>query len=145
MQRLWRCDHSRCNIGSAGSSANGHISTVSAFTANGAPAATAQDAHASGGEDFAREFDARLAGKTSRLIDYSPNAPRIAAEAYRAVVGQTEAQCPDAEGIDRLLNPARNLYRLEVLDVGVHAPAMRALQHANYTFAKKISHTADVK
>jgi thymidylate synthase ThyX len=95
------------------------------------------------GESFAREFDARLAGKTSRLIDYSPNAPRIAAEAYRAVVGQTEAQCSDAEAIDRLLNPARNLYRLETLDVGVHAPAMRALQHANYTFAKKISHTAD--
>jgi|SRR4051812_13175234 thymidylate synthase ThyX len=99
--------------------------------------------HTLAGEAFAREFDARLGGKTSRLIDYSANAPRIAAEAYRAVIGQTEAQCSDAEAIDRLLNPARNLYRLEVLDVGVHAPAMRALQHANYTFAKKISHTAD--
>ena len=94
-------------------------------------------------ESFAREFDARLAGKTSRLIDHSPNAPRIAAEAYRAVVGLAEAACSDAEAIDRLLNPSRNLYRLETLDVGVHAPAMRALQHANYTFAKKISHTAD--
>src|SRR4029077_9263737 len=52
-------------------------------------------------------------------------------------------QCPDSEAIDRLLNPARNPYRLEILDVGVHAPMMRALQHANYTFAKKISHTAD--
>ena len=97
----------------------------------------------SAGEAFAREFDAKLAGKTSKLIDYSPHAPRIAAEAYRAVLGQTEAQCSDAEAIDRLLNPARNLYRLEILDVGVHAPTMRALQHANYTFAKKISHTAD--
>jgi thymidylate synthase ThyX len=97
----------------------------------------------SGGEDFAREFDTKLAGRTSRLVDYSANAPRIAAEAYRAVVGLTEAQCSDAEAIDRLLNPARNLYRLETLNVGVHAPIMRALQHANYTFAKKISHTAD--
>jgi hypothetical protein len=44
---------------------------------------------------------------------------------------------------NRLLNPARNLYRLETLNVGVHAPMMRALQHANYTFAKKISHIAD--
>jgi thymidylate synthase ThyX len=94
-------------------------------------------------EAFAREFDAKLAGKTSKLIDYSPHAPRIAAEAFRAVVGRTEAHCSDAEAIDRLLNPARNLYRLEILDVGVHAPTMRALQHANYTFAKKISHTAD--
>ena len=51
--------------------------------------------------------------------------------------------CAPAEAIDRLLNPARNLYRLETLNIGVHAPMMRALQHANYTFAKKISHTAD--
>jgi thymidylate synthase ThyX len=97
----------------------------------------------SNGEAFAREFDAKLGGKTSKLIDYSPNSPRIAAEAYRGVLGLTEAQCSDAEAIDRLLNPARNLYRLETLNVGVHAPAMRALQHVNYTFAKKISHTAD--
>ena len=95
------------------------------------------------GEVFAREFDTKLAGKTSKLLDYSPNAPRVMAEAYRAVVGLTESQCSDSEAIDRLLNPARNPYRLEILDVGVHAPMMRALQHANYTFAKKISHTAD--
>jgi thymidylate synthase ThyX len=103
---------------------------------NGSSTTTASEA-------FAREFDAKLVGKTSKLIDYSPNAPRIAAEAYRAVLGQTESQCSDSEAIDRMLNPARNLYRLETLNVGVHAPAMRALQHANYTFAKKISHTAD--
>jgi thymidylate synthase ThyX len=92
---------------------------------------------------FAHEFDGRLGGKTSRLVDYSRNAPRVMAESYRAVVGLTEAACSDAEAIDRLLNPARNLYRLETLNIGVHAPMMRALQHANYTFAKKISHTAD--
>src|SRR5438094_3075722 len=95
------------------------------------------------GEGFAREFDAKLKGKTSRLVDYSPNAVRVMAESYRAVTGLTESQCKDLEAIDRLLNPARNLYRLETLNVGVHAPIMRGLQHANYTFAKKISHTAD--
>jgi len=95
------------------------------------------------GEDFAREFDASLGGKTSKLIDYSANAARVIAQSYRAVVGLTEWQCPDPEAIDRLLNPSRNLYRLETLNVGVHAPMMRALQHVNYTFAKKISHTAD--
>jgi len=94
-------------------------------------------------DDFAHEFDGRLNGKTSRLLDYSPNAARVMAESYRAVVGLPESSCSDAEAIDRLLNPARNLYRLETLNIGVHAPMMRALQHANYTFAKKISHTAD--
>jgi len=92
---------------------------------------------------FAREFDGRLAGKTSLLVDYSPNAPRVMAESYRAVLGLSESACSDAEAIDRLLDPARNLYRLETLNIGVHAPMMRALQHASYTFAKKISHTAD--
>jgi thymidylate synthase ThyX len=100
-------------------------------------------AQPSAGGPFAREFDAKLNGKTSRLVDYSPNAVRVMAESYRAVAGLTESQCGNAEAIDRLLNPARNLYRLETLNVGVHAPMMRALQHANYTFAKKISHTAD--
>src|SRR5438309_857918 len=95
------------------------------------------------GEGFAREFDAKLNSKTSRLVDYSPNAVRVMAESYRAVTGLTESQCKDLEAIDRLLNPARNLYRLETLNVGVHAPIIRALQHANYTFAKKISHTPD--
>jgi len=110
-------------------------------TLNGAAAHSLIDPHH--GETFAREFDAKLAGKTSKLLDYSPNAPAVMAEAYRAVVGLAASQCPDAEAIDRLLNPARNPYRLEILDIGVHAPMMRALQHANYTFAKKISHTAD--
>src|SRR5712692_8926275 len=101
------------------------------------------EGNAGAGDPFAREFDAKLAGKTSRLVDYSPNSVRVMAESYRAVAGLTASQCSDAEALDRLLNPARNLYRLETLNVGVHAPMMRALQHANYTFAKKISHTAD--
>src|SRR5213082_3582220 len=95
------------------------------------------------GDAFAREFDSKLAGKTSKLVDYSPNAARVIAESFRAVLGLAESQCSDGDAIDRLLNPAKNLYRLETLNVGVHAPIMRALQHANYTFAKKISHTAD--
>jgi thymidylate synthase ThyX len=94
-------------------------------------------------EEFNREFDARLAGATSKLIDYSPNTIAAVGEAYRAVIGLTAAECPDLEAIDRLLNPARNPYRRETLNIGVHAPMMRALQHANFTFAKKISHTAD--
>ncbi len=91
----------------------------------------------------AREFDARLGGSTSRLIDYSTMAPSALAESYRAVVGVSEAECSDSEALDRMLNPARNPYRLETMNVGVHAPLMRPLQHAYFTFAKKISHTAD--
>ncbi len=95
------------------------------------------------GEAFAHEFDARLEGRTSKLVDFSPRAMAVMADAYRAVVGATADACPDREAIDLLLNPARNPYRRETLNIGVHAPMMRALQHANFTFVKKISHTAD--
>jgi thymidylate synthase ThyX len=101
-----------------------------------------RDTH-TGGEAFAREFDAKLGSLTSQLVDYSPRALAVMADAYRAVVGLTAAECPDAEALDRMLNPARNPYRRETLNIGVHAPLMRALQHANFSFAKKISHTAD--
>jgi thymidylate synthase ThyX len=94
-------------------------------------------------EEFNREFDDRLAGSTSKLIDYSPGCVAAIADSYRAVLGLTAAECPNQEAIERLLNPARNPYRRETLNIGVHAPEMRALQHANFTFAKKISHTAD--
>src|SRR5258708_6322369 len=56
------------------------------------------------GEEFAREFDTRLAGRASVLTDFSPNAPRVIAESYRAVLGLTESAWPDEEAIDRLLN-----------------------------------------
>jgi thymidylate synthase ThyX len=97
----------------------------------------------SAGDAFAREFDAQLEGRTSKLVDFSPRAPEVMAAAYRAVAGLTREACSDSEALDRLLNPARNSYRLQTLDIGVNAPMMRALQHAGYTFAKKISHTAD--
>ena len=95
------------------------------------------------GEPFVREFDAKLGGLTAKLVDFSPHALAVMADAYRAVIGLTAAECPDAEALDRMLNPARNPYRRETLNIGVHAPLMRPLQNANFTFAKKISHTAD--
>jgi thymidylate synthase ThyX len=95
------------------------------------------------GEPFAREFDAKLDGLTSKLVDFSPHALAVMADAYRAVVGLTATGCSDVEALDRMLNPARNPYRRETLNIGVHAPLMRPLQNANFTFAKKISHTAD--
>src|ERR1051326_4990584 len=95
------------------------------------------------GDQFAKEFDPKLDGRPANLPAPPPTAPAVVASAYRAVLGLSAAGCSDTEALDRLLSPARNLYRLETLNVGVHAPMMRALQHANYTFAKKISHTAD--
>ena len=49
----------------------------------------------------------------------------------------------DEEALDRVMNPARNRYRLDMLNVSYHSPLMRALHHATYVFEKRLSHTAD--
>ena len=65
------------------------------------------------------------------------------ADAVRTTFGLTAADMDDDEAIDRGSNPARNRYRLEVMNVSYHSPLMRALQHPSYTFEKRLSHTAD--
>ena len=86
-------------------------------------------------------FDKSLDGRSSRLIDYSARAPQVVAEAVRHVLGRVDLD--DDAAIDCVLDPARNPYRLETLNVSTHAPLMRTLAHAHYTFRKKLSHTAD--
>ncbi|MGI9431950.1 MAG: FAD-dependent thymidylate synthase [Myxococcota bacterium] len=86
-------------------------------------------------------FDKSLDGKTARLVDYSLNAPRVLADSVRHLLGRADLE--DVDAIELALDPAKNPYRLETLNVGVHAPIMRALSHAQYTFRKKLSHTAD--
>ena len=82
-------------------------------------------------------------GRWSRLRDASPDAEEIVAESVRSVFGLTAAEMTDDEALDRVMNPARNRYRLDVLNVSHHSPLMRALHHATYVFEKRLSHTAD--
>ena len=95
------------------------------------------------GDAFAAEFDRRLQGRVSRLRDWSAGAERVVADAVRATFGITTVEMNDDEAIDRVMNPARNPYRVDMLDVAYHSPMMRTLHHANYVFEKKLSHTAD--
>jgi thymidylate synthase ThyX len=95
------------------------------------------------GDRYTAAFDARLGGRWSRLRDTSAEAEAIIAEAVRAVFGLSADEMDDDDALDRVMNPARNSYRLDVLDVSHHSPMMRALHHATYVFEKRLSHTAD--
>jgi hypothetical protein len=97
----------------------------------------------SSGDAFAAEFDRRLGSRVSRLRDWSAGAERVVADAVRSTFGLTTAEMDDAEAIDRVMNPAKNPYRVDMLDVAYHSPMMRALNHASYVFEKRLSHTAD--
>jgi len=94
------------------------------------------------GEAVAQEsFDKSLAGRRSRLIDWSARAPDVIADAVRRVLGRMDLD--DRSALDQVLNPAVNSYLVDTLNVSTHAPLMRTLTHAHYTFRKKLSHTAD--
>ncbi len=68
-------------------------------------------------------------------------APEVIADAVRHVLGR--ADLDDDEALSLALDPAKNPYFLERLNVSVHSPLMRTLAHAHFTFRKKLSHTAD--
>jgi thymidylate synthase ThyX len=94
-----------------------------------------------GDRALAEAFDKGLNGRRSLLVDFTPRAPEIVATAVRNVLGRSDLR--DDEALDLALNPAHNRYRLETLNVSTHAPLMRVLDHAHFTFRKKLSHTAD--
>jgi thymidylate synthase ThyX len=86
-------------------------------------------------------FDKSLDGRRARLVDYGVRAPEVVADAVRQVLGRPDLD--DESALDCVLDPARNRRRLDPLNISVHSPLMRTLHHANYTFKKKLSHSAD--
>jgi thymidylate synthase ThyX len=95
------------------------------------------------GDALAAEIDARLGGRISLLVDHTPRGEETTADAVRAVLGATAEALPDAQALERVLDPSQNRYRLETLQLSVHSPLARALHHSTYTFLKRLSHTAD--
>ena len=89
----------------------------------------------------AEAFDKFLEGRTARLVDHGRRSPQVIADAVRRVLGRLDLS--DDEALELVLDPAKNAYRLETLNVSTHSPLMRTLAHAHYTFRKKLSHTAD--
>ncbi len=98
----------------------------------------------SDGDAFAAEFDSGFGeGTFSLLAGHVQGAEELVAQAAREVLGLRRGQMDDAEALERLLNPARNPLLLDTLNAWHHSPLMRALNHATYTFRKRLSHTAD--
>ena len=91
----------------------------------------------------AADIDAQLGARVSLLVDHSVNAERITADAMRSVLGVDRSALSDDDAIERALSPGLNPYRLDALDLAPYSPISRVSHHANYTFLKKLSHTAD--
>ncbi len=89
------------------------------------------------------EFDALLAGQPARLVDYKVNTPKVLARAVREVLGMSEATLPDERALALALSPRENPNLAEALRTTTMTKLGRTLFHAHYTFAKKLSHSAD--
>ena len=92
---------------------------------------------------FREEFDASLGGLTSKLVDHSANGERLLADAVREVFGLPFSALSDDDAIAAALDPSKNKYLGETLNVSTHSKLTRALFHPHYTFRKKMSHTGD--
>lgn len=94
-------------------------------------------------EEFVREFDEDLGGRSAKLVAATDNAEGLVADSVREVLGLSRATFPDDDAIDLVLNPGKNPHLLDTLNTHTHSPLMRALNHPTYTFKKRLSHTAD--
>ena len=79
------------------------------------------------------------AGRLSVLVNATPGADAIVANALREVTGSRLTQ---AELLRDVLDPGRNGVWNDTLNTWDHSPALRALRHVHYTFRKRLSLTA---
>lgn len=103
-----------------------------------------EGARAAGADaEFRREFDASLGGRTSKLVGARTGQAALVAQAVREVLGLPLAALSDGDAVALVLAPDRNPLLGGSLNVTMHSKLLRCLQHAHYTFRKKLSHTAD--
>jgi thymidylate synthase ThyX len=92
---------------------------------------------------FREEFDAGLGGKMSALLDWPARNEETLAQAVREVLGLPRGRMTDDDAIALVLDPARNRYLGEALNLTTLSKLSRALAHCHYTFRKKMSHAGD--
>ncbi|HUD72349.1 MAG TPA: FAD-dependent thymidylate synthase [Dongiaceae bacterium] len=92
---------------------------------------------------FRTEFDAALEGRTSVLVDYPAQNEATLAQSVREVLGLPRARMSDDDAIALVMDPAKNRYLGESLNLTTLSKLSRAMAHCHYTFRKKMSHAGD--
>lgn len=96
-----------------------------------------------GRKAFLDDFDRQLGGRVSLLVDYPAKNEETLAQSVREVLGLTRDRLADDEAIILALDPGRNRYLGEALNLTTLSKLSRAMVHCHYTFRKRLSHTAD--
>ncbi len=92
---------------------------------------------------FLDEFDAGLDGLTSKLVDYKMGGERWMAQGVRSMLGLDRGKLSDAKAIAWVMDPQKDRYLADSLNLRSMAKLPRAMVHPHFTFRKKLSHTAD--
>jgi thymidylate synthase ThyX len=92
---------------------------------------------------FTQEFDDGLEGRAAQLVDMTTDAARVIGDALRETFGIPHGDLSDADAVDLVLDPQKNPYLSESLNLNTLGKATRALKLVNVTFRKRLSHTAD--
>ncbi len=94
-------------------------------------------------KEFIAEFDTSLGNRISLLVDYKVNSEIVLADSVRHVLGKNKKDLSDTEAIDWVMNPEKNGYLSQTLNVTTLGKLTRTMVHPHFTFRRKISHTAD--
>ena len=108
-----------------------------------APTAAGPEIDRRRAQAFCAEFDSRLGHRISHLISCPPENIPATAAAVREVLGLPAKTLDDGAALALLLDPAENDLLGESLNLTTHDKLSRCLAHARFTFAKRLSHTAD--
>ena len=92
---------------------------------------------------FLEEFDSEMDGRVSKLVDYPARNEEIMAQSVREVLGLDRSRLGDDEAISMVLDPGRNRYLGEALNLTTLSKLSRTMAHCHYTFRKRMSHAAD--
>ena len=117
--------------------------TTAMRAAEVADAGSAPQAGESRRRAFREEFDRDLDGRTSRLIDWPARNEETLAQAVREVLGLPRTRLSDDDAIALVMDPARNRYLGESLNLTTLSKLSRTMAHCHYTFRKKMSHAGD--
>lgn len=93
--------------------------------------------------DQKTEFDNLLDQRQSLLLSGTKDPRKVLAIAVRNVLGKGDAEVLDENALSFLMDPKNNPLLADVYETGMFDPLTSALRQVSFTFATKLSHTAE--
>lgn len=94
-------------------------------------------------KNFAAYFDDKLSNKTAKLVSFTQDPISILGDSVRQILYVSPKQLNNLQALELLLSPKKNNYLAESLNILSLTKISKALDMVNFSFIKKLSHSAD--